>query len=49
MITKKQALEFANDWIESWNAHDLENIILHYDENVEYYSTENFGKLFKCP
>ncbi len=38
MITKKQALEFANDWIKAWNAHDLEKIISHYDENIEYYS-----------
>ncbi|MEO1523101.1 MAG: nuclear transport factor 2 family protein [Cyanobacteria bacterium J06633_2] len=52
MMTEEQACHFATDWIESWNAHDIDRIMSHYDENVEYSSmflaqlTENtLGKL----
>lgn len=38
MITKTQAYDFANDWIASWNAHDLTRVMSHYDDDVEYYS-----------
>jgi len=38
MITEEQASEFAKDWIASWNAHDLDRVMSHYDDNVEYYS-----------
>lgn len=38
MITKEQAQNFANDWIASWNAHDLDLVMSHYDEDVEYFS-----------
>ena len=26
--------EFAQDWIESWNAHDLERIMSHYADDI---------------
>ena len=32
------AREFARDWIESWNAHDLERILAHYAPAVELIS-----------
>jgi hypothetical protein len=38
MITEEQATSFANDWIDSWNAHDLDRIMSHYDQDVEYFS-----------
>lgn len=38
MITEEQARNFATDWIDSWNAHDLDRVISHYDDNVEYFS-----------
>lgn len=38
MITEQEAEEFANDWIASWNAHDLDRVMSHYDEDVEYFS-----------
>lgn len=38
MISEEQAEEFARDWIASWNAHDLDRIMAHYDEDVEYSS-----------
>ncbi len=28
------AREFAKEWIESWNAHDLERILAHYSSDV---------------
>ncbi|WP_264564159.1 nuclear transport factor 2 family protein [Flavobacterium sp. N3904] len=29
------AQKFAEQWIESWNSHDLENIMQHYSEDIE--------------
>ena len=29
------AKKFANKWIESWNSHDLDNILTHYSDDVE--------------
>ena len=28
------AREFAQEWVEAWNSHDLERILAHYDEEV---------------
>ncbi|MFI0490310.1 nuclear transport factor 2 family protein [Flavobacterium sp.] len=28
------AQKFAEEWIESWNSHDLENIMNHYSEDI---------------
>ena len=33
MITKAFAEEFARDWINDWNAHDLEKILTHYADD----------------
>jgi hypothetical protein len=38
MITEQEAEKFAIDWIASWNAHDLDRVMSHYDDDVEYYS-----------
>ena len=27
--------KFAEDWIKSWNSHDLENILEHYSDDIE--------------
>jgi hypothetical protein len=37
MITKEKANLFAKDWINSWNSHDLDRVMSHYDD-VEYFS-----------
>lgn len=29
------AKEFANNWIESWNSHDLDRILAHYSDDFE--------------
>jgi hypothetical protein len=28
------AREFAQDWVDAWNSHDLERILAHYDDEV---------------
>jgi hypothetical protein len=38
MISEDAAKAFASDWIEAWNAHDLDRVMSHYDDNVEYFS-----------
>lgn len=30
-----KAKEFSKTWIESWNSHDLEDIMKHYSEDIE--------------
>jgi predicted ester cyclase len=37
-VTKDDALELANHWIATWNAHDLDQIMSHYDDSVELTS-----------
>ena len=29
------AKKFASTWIESWNSHDLDNILTHYSDDIE--------------
>ena len=38
MMTEEQAQQFAKNWIDAWNTHDLGRVMFHYDEKVEYYS-----------
>ncbi len=38
MLERGWALEFAREWIESWNSHDLERILAHYTEDFEMSS-----------
>ncbi len=38
MIEKEWAKEFANEWIEAWNSHDLERIFSHYTDDFEMSS-----------
>lgn len=33
MLSKDFADHFANDWIDSWNSHDLERILAHYTDD----------------
>lgn len=46
MIERNWAEEFARDWIEGWNAHDLERILAHYADDFEMTSpliVQRFG------
>ena len=38
MLDKAAAEAFANDWIASWNSHDLERVLRHYSEEFELSS-----------
>ncbi|MBI3605353.1 MAG: nuclear transport factor 2 family protein [Nitrospirae bacterium] len=38
MVDKRFALDFAEDWVASWNSHDLNRILSHYDDNFEMSS-----------
>ncbi len=39
------AHNFASDWIDSWNAHDLDRILTHYDDEVVLISPVAFRLL----
>ena len=46
MIDAKWAKEFAQEWIDAWNAHDLTRILSHYTDDFEMRSpiiTERMG------
>ena len=34
MLTKEQADELAEYWVQAWNSHDLDEILSHYEEDV---------------
>jgi ketosteroid isomerase-like protein len=38
IISQEKAREIANDWIDAWNSRDLERIVSHYSEDVEFSS-----------
>ena len=38
MISNDKATGFARDWIESFNSHQPDAIMMHYAENVEFHS-----------
>ena len=37
-MTQTQALHFAQEWIDAWNAHDLDRILSHYADDFEMTS-----------
>ncbi len=38
MINQQWAQAFANDWIASWNSHDMDRILSHYVDDFEMSS-----------
>ena len=38
MIDRDWAEAFARDWVDAWNAHDLERILSHYTDDFEMTS-----------
>ncbi|MCB9853877.1 MAG: nuclear transport factor 2 family protein [Phycisphaerales bacterium] len=38
MITRAFAEQFASEWIEAWNAHDLDRVLAHYSDSVRFAS-----------
>ncbi len=37
-MTEQQARSFADNWIKAWNSHDLDAIVEHYANDVEFTS-----------
>jgi len=37
-MNEQLAKQFAEEWIDSWNNHDLERILAHYVDDIEFYS-----------
>jgi hypothetical protein len=37
-VTKDEAWKLANQWVAAWNAHDLDLIMAHYEDQVELTS-----------
>jgi len=37
-VTRDEAWNLANHWVEAWNAHDLDLIMTHYDDAIELIS-----------
>jgi ketosteroid isomerase-like protein len=37
-LTDDEADAFVAEWMEAWNSHDVERILDHYADDVEYYS-----------
>lgn len=37
-MTKDEAWNLANHWVQAWNAHDLDLIMTHYDDAIELTS-----------
>jgi ketosteroid isomerase-like protein len=37
-MTEQEADAFVAEWMEAWNDHDLDRILGHYADDVEYYS-----------
>jgi ketosteroid isomerase-like protein len=38
MLAGVQANQFAKEWIEAWNGHDLERILVHYADDIVFSS-----------
>jgi ketosteroid isomerase-like protein len=38
MVNTQKAYQLALDWIEGWNRHDLDAILSHYADDVEFTS-----------
>jgi predicted ester cyclase len=47
-MTRDEAWNLANHWVASWNAHDLDSIMMHYDDRVELISPVA-AQLLKTP
>ena len=37
-MDKKFSTSFANEWIDAWNAHDIDRVLSHYTDDFEMYS-----------
>lgn len=38
MVNRERAWQFAQEWLDAWNAHDVDSIIKHYADSIEFCS-----------
>jgi hypothetical protein len=38
MISKEFATNFIEEWINSWNSHDIDKIMIHYSDSIDFTS-----------
>lgn len=38
MVSQTIADQLSSDWIKAWNRHDLDEILKHYAEDIEFFS-----------
>ena len=38
MLTQEKADQIATEWLQSWNSHDLDRIMRHYADEIEFIS-----------
>jgi len=38
MMNEQEARQFGDEWVRAWNAHDLEQILTHYAQEVQFTS-----------
>jgi hypothetical protein len=48
MLSTEKAMNFAKEWIDAWNSHDLERILGHYTDDFEM-TTPFIVKLLNHP
>ena len=48
MLDSKNALQFAKEWCQAWNSHDLNSIMSHYAEDV-VLTSPTAARLLKDP
>ena len=37
-MTREEAWNLANHWVAAWNSHDLDSIMMHYEDAIELIS-----------
>ena len=37
-MSTEQMESFSDEWLDAWNEHELENILVHYSADVRFYS-----------
>lgn len=38
MLDKQEAQKIAQEWIDAWNDHDIDKIMIHYEDDVQFIS-----------
>jgi hypothetical protein len=38
MLSKEFAINFSREWIDSWNSHSIDKIMIHYSDSIDFTS-----------